>query len=179
MQRLSLPFEQPESRDSILQRLAGLQVARLEHVPEEHGPRDGKCVGFEFTDGQRLVLEFTVNLEDGAAVPWVIAPILVQDPNMIWSPNVVRHFTRGRNQAGEQPGGWAQERIEGQVVAHAQMLPEVTPRAGEQLLIVLRNAGAVLFQAEPAERGFSGHFRLSYLPRSKWWTDRPLVIPGA
>jgi hypothetical protein len=179
MQRPNLPFERPEERDEILQRLAGLQIARVEHVASERGPMDGKVVGFEFTEGTRLILEFTADLTDGAPAPWIIRPILVMDQNMIWSPNVVRHFTRSRSQAGEDAPGYMQERIEGEVVAHAQMLPEVTARAGEQMLIMLRNAGAVLFQAEPASHGFSGQFAMSYLPKGKWWVDQPLVVPGA
>lgn len=168
-----------ESRDEIFQSLAGLQIARAEHEPSERGPFDGKLVGFEFSDGTRLVLEFTVDLTEGAAVPWIIRPALIRDANMIWVPSVTRHFTRGRRQASEKAPGWAQEKVEGEVIAHAQMLPEVTARAGEQLLIVLRNAGAILFRAEPAGRGFSGHFALSYIPKGKWWVDQPLVVPGA
>ncbi len=179
MRRPELPFERPEARSEILARLSGLQIARLEHVPEERGPRDGKCVGFEFVEGTRLVLEFTADLSDGAPMPWVIAPILVMDSNLIWSPSVTRHFTRSRRQAGEKPPGWAQERIEGEVIEHATILPECTARGGEQMLIVLRNAAAVLFRAEPAGGGFTGHFRLDYMPRNHWWVHRPLVVPGA
>lgn len=166
------------SRDSLLQRLAGLQIARAEHEPTEVGPFGGKLVGLEFTDGTRFVMEFCADLTEGAPVPWIIRPSLIEDQNMIWAPSVTRHFTRGRRQAGEKAAGWFQEKAEGEVVAHAEMLPEVTVRAGEQLLIVLRNAGAIIFQAEPAARGFSGHFALSYMPKSKWWIDRPLVVPG-
>lgn len=175
----SLPFERPEARDAIFQRLAGLQIARAEHSSNERGPFDGKCLGFEFVDGTRLVFEFTADLTDGAPAPWIIRPILVQDLNMIWSPTVTRHFTRDRKQAGEKPGGWFQERVEGAVVEHAQMLPEVTQQAGEQAIFVLRNAGVILFQAMPASHGFSGQFGLSYLPKKTWWQDRPLVVPGA
>lgn len=175
--RQPLDFEQPVSREDICQRIEGLQIARVDHVPGELNPYDGPVVGFEFTNSYRLAIMAAPDLREGSVAPWVLKLGLFIDPNFIWSATPIKHLTRDRGQANERKPGWYQERVEGEVVEHIRILPEITAWGGEQMFLVLKGAGATLFRATPPPPGtrYSSGIWFQHYPQSRL-TDLPRIL---
>jgi hypothetical protein len=167
-----LNFEQPESREQICARLEGKQIARFEHVPGERNPYDGAIVGLTFTDSDRLAIMAAPDLREGSPAPWVLKLGLFVDAQFIWSPTPSKRLrTTTENQ------GWAQERIEGEMIERLLVLPEITQYGGEQILMILRNAGAVLFRATPPpeKTPYSSGIWFQIFPASRL-NDLPRII---
>ncbi len=167
-------------RTEIYERMEGRQIARVEHCEGEKNPLGGALFGIECTDGQRFLIMAIPDFSVGSQSPWKLAASAVADSNQIWSPSVVKHFTRDRAQAGDVKPGWFQERVEGEVIEFMRLLPELTPWGGEQVICTLKNAGAFLVRACPplkgGKRGYTANFHLSFIPKEKMSADAHRVV---
>jgi hypothetical protein len=160
------------SRDELCQQMQGLQIAHVDHVPGEVSPWGGPVLGFEFTNSWRLAIMPAPDLRDGSAAPWVLKMELFVDEKFIWSPTPIKRLSNPTKDPG-----WYQEQVEGEIVEHFRILPELTSFGGEQLLVMWKNAGATLFRATSPPKGtpyVAGLF-FQHFPKSKL-SDAPVKI---
>jgi hypothetical protein len=151
--RQPLPNEIPEVREHIFERFENRQISRFEYRNQWDNPYGGTMFGFQCTDATRIVIMACPNFTEGARAPFILRPVLFEDPNFIWSPSVVRHVTRDRRQAGEPEADELQRYLEGSVIRRLQLLPEITEWGGEQLAFEFSDDSRLLVRAIPPKAG--------------------------
>ena len=139
----AFPWEAPERLLTLQERLEGRFVARI-HFGVGPVPDGWVGVGLELDNGERWAI--LAGPIPGRGYRTQLFWRLIKRQR-IWTKKMVRHFTRGRLEAGEPPPNEIQKQIEDQVIRGVKVQPEATLDGGEQFGMELGDGRVAWFRA--------------------------------